>query len=98
MSIVKPFIKKRPTVSFWKSKTLVRLKNFWMRTNILELSIFFAFALKYATSYSYLKIKVGFGVRMAFFLPVHCTLELVPGKITLLPVLDSASTVETGKT
>ena len=34
---------------------------------------------------------------MAFFLPVHCTLELVPGKITLLPVLDSASTVETGK-
>ena len=67
-----------------------------MRTNILELSIFLAFALKYATSYSYscLKIKVGFGVRMAFFLPVHCTLELVPGKVTLLPVLDSGKKKE----
>ena len=70
-----------------------------MRTNILELSIFLAFALKYATSYSYscLKIKVGFGVRMALFLLVHGTLQLVPGKITLLPVLDSASTVEACK-
>ena len=68
-----------------------------MKTNILELSIFLAFALKYATSYSCLKIKVGFGVRMAFFLPVHCTLVLVSGEITLLPVLDSVSTVEIGK-
>lgn len=56
-----------------------------MRSAICKLSICLAFTLKFATSYSFLEINIGFGTRVALLFGL---LEQLVGKITLLPVQD----------